>query len=74
MSEWIKCSGRLPTEADEDERHDLWTCLKDVNGKMHVARNNASFVEMFAQQAGATNLWWMPTDLKRPTPPEQESE
>ena len=72
--EWVKCEDRFPTEADEDERHELWTCLEDVNGEMHIARNNAAFVESFAQQTDLNKLWWTPTGLKRPNPPEQGGE
>jgi hypothetical protein len=69
--EWVSCADWLPTKKDEDERHDLWTCLEDVNGKMHIARNSAAFVEMFSEQTGPAKLWWKPTGLTRPQPPEQ---
>jgi len=59
---WIKCSERLPTEADEDFEGLVWLCWPHRDLVERVTRRTASFCEGF---------WWMPTGLKRPQPPKE---
>lgn len=63
---WIKCSERLPTEADADWDDDV--IVFDSEGDMAVTHYGV--VEQCGQPGGAITHW-MPTGLKRPQPPKE---
>lgn len=62
---WIKCSERLPTEADADYDDCVWACWFDKYDKRwRVDREHikSDDYEYFA---------WKPTGLNRPQPPKE---
>lgn len=74
---WIKCSERLPTEADADDNGEVWWLTPNEKGEMSVISMHWSFAS--PSDRGITLLdeatHWKPTGLKRPTPPaEKEGE
>ena len=68
VPEWIKCSERLPTEADADFEHRLW-CWFPVRKDMKLL-----LLDQVLQAALSYDVEWMPTGLKRPNPPQTEGE
>lgn len=67
---WIKCSERLPTEADGDQFGKVWVHDRAMT-RPEFALHLADW-----QVVGAIDDYthWISTGLKRPAPPEQESE
>jgi len=61
---WIKCSERLPTEADADCDGYLWVCWYDRGWRTDREYVNEIDCEYYA---------WKPTGLKRPQPPQETS-
>jgi len=64
--EWVRCSDRLPTEADADCCGQVWVFDVALGG---VA---AEYYENVCNVPDYTH--WMPTGLKHPNPPKQEGE
>lgn len=67
QGEWVKCSERLPTEADADCDGDIW--MYETS-----SRNDGSVFKRLWSSMGPSYLYthWMPTGLKRPNPPQQQ--
>ena len=59
--DWVKCSERLPTEADADCNGEVWVYLPKTNRVARFFYANLSTDPRVAS--------WKPTGLKRPTPP-----
>lgn len=66
--EWVKCSERLPTEADEDDRGDVWLYEEGVGPILCAARNLRACPRL------ADPLQWKPTGLTRPAAPDMGGE
>jgi len=64
--EWVRCSERLPTEADADCDQEIWFCWSNNT----VERRHYKRVQLDIHH----DCYWMPTGLKRPNPPKQENE
>lgn len=60
----IKCSERLPTEADEDPRGDVWVWDKIFDAWVLANWESVGDITDYTH--------WMPTGLKRPTPPQEQ--
>ncbi len=73
---WLKCSERLPTEADEDCEGKIWCGYRDKITKKVAGpwRKSVNDFLVLANQYPGSN-YWQRTGLKRPNPPaEQEGE
>ena len=60
---WIKCSERLPTEADADSEGNVWFCWPD--GDMRLVHYKKIQLPYHSEHH------WKPTGLKRPQPPKE---
>jgi hypothetical protein len=63
---WVKCSERLPTEADADFEYRLWCWLPERNDMKLLLLDQV----IQAHLSGLAVLW-KPTGLKRPQPPKE---
>ena len=74
--EWVKCSERLPTEADADANGEVWWVTPNDKGEMTVISMQWSFGSPSDQ--GVTLLdeatHWKPTGLTRPAEPDMGGE
>ncbi|KAE8546119.1 hypothetical protein [Marinobacter nauticus] len=64
--EWVRCDERLPTEADEDERGDVWLYEEAVGPILCAAKNLRACPRL------SRPLKWKPTGLTRPQPPKSK--
>lgn len=60
-SGWIRCSERLPTEADADSEGNVWHFLRG-SGVALIKHSHLDHSAYYGTR-------WMPTGLKRPNPP-----
>ena len=67
VPEWIKCSERLPTEADADCNGNVWVVYKNLHEPILLRWRVPA-------DHSLPNDFWMPTGLKRPNPPQTEGE
>lgn len=63
---WIKCSERLPTEADDDFNGCVWVRFED--GDIELMEGE-EVEQTWDDDISITH--WMPTGLKRPEPPNE---
>ena len=76
--QWVSCSERLPTAADADDSGMVWAWQPNtpkavICGVSTAIWNCAAFTD--AKKFGVNPLThWMPTNLKRPAPPEDHRE
>lgn len=66
---WVKCSERLPTEADADFEYRLWCWLPERKDMKLLLLDQV----IQAHLQGCAVLW-APTGLKRPQPPVEQGE
>lgn len=64
--EWISCGDRLPEESDADCKGKVWYCSGSTLPKLVY---QADFTETHQL---TQNVYWMPTGLCRPAPPEHK--
>jgi len=70
--EWVKCSERMPTEADEDACGQIWGWIENKGiGAKWVRMSASEIKDMSENKAGPICKYWKPTGLTRPQPPEQ---
>ena len=62
--EWIKCTERLPKESDGDCHGIVWVYNKGLSWVEISDLEDVKFISDYTH--------WMPTNLVRPEPPEQE--
>ncbi|WP_428398220.1 hypothetical protein [Marinobacter salarius] len=77
-AEWVRCSERLPTEADADDEEAVWwwvegpagcrTCNQVEHASWDHVRDMCLYDETLKDGSH-----WKPTGLKRPTPPHHRS-
>lgn len=69
--DWIACSERLPTEADEDCNGTVWSAYNHPITRAKAGPNlsSSSWVTIFSKNC-LEAMYWMPTGLRKPEPPE----
>lgn len=67
--EWVRCSERLPTEADDDYQGCVWALFEDGDIELMEAEE---VEQTWDDDISITH--WMATGLKRPAPPTERED